>query len=846
MTINQPPSSRKAEIQSRLSALEREKQELAQELEAILIAERSTLSPQAHHPESALKTPERVYGSPATRSPLSTSDERIAFFHRLFCCREDVFPKLWVNKQTGKKGYSPACRDEWVKGICGKPVIKCGECTNRQFIRLDETVIRKHLEGTITAGTYAIRPDDTCIFLAIDFDKSSWKTDVGIIKEAARNLGIELYIERSRSGNGAHTWIFFAEPIPASSARQLGSLILTQALSQHHLLEFESYDRFFPNQDTLPKGGFGNLIVLPLQREPRKIGNSIFIDDRLEPFEDQWEFLSSIKLLSKSEVDEILRLHLPVIYSTPADETVDMALLAADATLQYIPKTDRPIFSGAVTIDLTHHLSISIENIPSALIAAFKRLGTFANPKFYELQRLRFSTWKTPRYICCAALSEDGKSMILPRGLLEQCVLVAQKHGATVSIKDHRNTYTRSPVTFSGILTPEQERACDDILAAESGVLVAAPGSGKTVMGCAIISQRQVPTLILVHRKQLAEQWKAQLLQFTDVKKKQIGMFDLIGKKRKGIVDIGMIQTVSKVKDPNYILSDYGLVIIDECHHVPAISFESVLNKISARYFLGLTATPYRKDGLEKIIHMQCGPVRHTMTETTGQSLIERSVIVRETSFTIQEGETQQTPIHQIWEQLVHDTTRLSLIARDVADALDEGRFPLILSDRRDHLELLLTEINTCVGADGTGFLLTSDLGKKKRLQILSEVLEMRRLGRHPYLLSTGSLIGEGFDLPGLCTLFLAMPLSFKGRLVQYAGRLHRESLGKTDVRIYDYVDVALGLGVTMFRKRVTAYRKMGYRIDIPPGSKVSRLIGRRYFASNNFFVAVKLPALIV
>lgn len=505
-----------------------------------------------------------------------------------------------------------------------------------------------------------------------------------------------------------------------------------------------------------------------------------------------------------------------------------MALLAADATLQYVPKTDSAIFSGAVTFDLTHHLSISIENIPTGLIAAFKRTGTFANPKFYELQRLRFSTWKTPRYICCVALSEDGKSMILPRGLLEQCVVAARKYGATITINDNRNTYPQCPVAFSGILTPEQVRAYDDILAAESGVLVAAPGSGKTVMGCAVISNRQVPTLILVHRKQLAEQRKAQLLQFTDIKKKQIGMFDLNGKKRKGIVDIGMIQTVSKVKDPNFILSDYGLVIIDECHHVPALSFESVLNKISARYFLGLTATPYRKDGLEKIIHMQCGPVRHTMTETSGQSLIERSVIVRETSFTIQEGEAQQTPLHQIWEHLVHDTTRLSLIARDVAEALEEGRFPLILSDRRDHLELLLAEINTCVGADGeTGFLLTSDLGKKKRQKIISEVIEMRRLGRHPYLLSTGSLIGEGFDLPGLCTLFLAMPLSFKGRLVQYAGRLHRESLGKTEVRIYDYVDVALGLGVTMFRKRVTAYRKMGYRIDIPPGSKISRLIGR-------------------
>ncbi|MCK9409854.1 MAG: DEAD/DEAH box helicase [Bacteroidetes bacterium] len=831
MPKDKPPVSRKIEIQSRLAALEREQQALHEELDILIAAEQAEarVSHPTPHADSPSEETEREYGTRATQSRLITSDERIAFFHKLFACREDVFPKLWENKQNGKKGYSPACKVEWVKGICEKPAVKCSECINHQFIRLDTSIIRQHLEGTITAGTYAIRTDDTCIFLAIDFDKSSWKTDVEIIKSAARKLGIELYIERSRSGNGAHLWIFFAEPIPASSARQLGSLILTHALAQHHLLGFESYDRFFPNQDTLPKGGFGNLIALPLQRECRKKGNSVFLDETLEPFDDQWEFLSTIKLLSGSEVKELLFRHLPVIYSLPIDETMDAALLAAESTLQYDSKIDKTIFSGEISFELSLHLSISIANIPSALISAFKRTATFANPKFFELQRLRFSTWNTPRYICCASLSEDGKSIVLPRGLLEQCSAAALKYGATVSINDHRKIYPHISVAFSGTLTPQQDQACKELLAAESGVLVAAPGSGKTVLGCAVITNRQVPTLILVHRKQLADQWKAQLLQFTDLKKKQIGLFDVNGKRRKGIVDIGMIQTVSKVKDRDFILSDYGLIIIDECHHVPAVSFESVINKISARYFLGLTATPYRKDGLEKIIHMQCGPIRYTMSEDVGQSLIERSVVVRETNFTVSDDDSQQPALHHIWEQLVHDTTRLSLVAHDVTDALKEGRFPLILSDRRDHLELLLAEINKFVRADGeTGFLLTSDMGKKKRLHTLSTVIEMRRLGQQPFLLSTGSLIGEGFDLPGLCTLFLAMPLSFKGRLIQYAGRLHRESKGKTDVRIYDYVDTSLGLGVTMFRKRVTTYRKMGYRLDIPPESKVSRLIGRK------------------
>lgn len=827
-----PPSpSRKAEIESRLAAIEREKQELSQELNAILSVEH-TLAPHlslAQLTDSLSTITAKVYGQSATRSPLTSPEERIAFFHKLFVCREDVFPKLWENKQNGKKGFTPACRVEWVKGVCGKPAVKCGECMNRQFMPLDKTMIRQHLEGKITAGTYAIRTDDTCIFLAIDFDKSSWQADVAIVKQSAQELGIELSIERSRSGNGAHAWIFFSEPIQARVARQLGSLILAHAIAQHHQMEFNSYDRLFPNQDTLPKGGFGNLIALPLQRGPRKVGNSVFIDDKFEAYPDQWEYLSTIKCLSNADITEILTAHTPGAFFTPADDTTDISLLAAESTLKYGPVPQRPIFTGNIDFELTNTLSVSIENIPSALISALKKTATFANPKFYELQRLRFSTWNTPRYISCAALSEDGRTMVLPRGLLEECLAIAHNHGTTITIRDRRKEYSPIAVTFSGTLQPQQEDACEALLSAESGVLVASPGAGKTVMACSIIASRKVPTLILVHRKQLAEQWKTQLLQFTDLTKKQIGVFDLKGKKRRGIVDIGMIQTASKEKGGDIILSDYGMVIIDECHHIPALSFEAVLGKISAKHFLGLTATPYRKDGLEKIIYMQCGPVRHTMTETVGQSLIDRCVIVRETEFTIHDAASSQIAIHQIWEQLVHDPPRLLLIAHDVVNVLEQGRFPLILSDRRDHLELMLCEINKAMGANSEiGFILTSDIGKKKRRQIIATVMEMRNAGKHPFLLSTGSLIGEGFDLPDLCTLFLAMPLSFKGRLIQYAGRLHRESAGKTDVRIYDYVDVGLGLGVTMFRKRVTAYKKMGYRLEVAAGSKAERHIVRK------------------
>jgi len=270
-------------------------------------------------------------------------------------------------------------------------------------------------------------------------------------------------------------------------------------------------------------------------------------------------------------------------------------------------------------------------------------------------------------------------------------------------------------------------------------------------------------------------------------------------------------------------------IIIDECHHVPAVSFESVLKRIQARHFLGLTATPYRKDGLERIITMQCGPVLHTMEETKAQSLIARQVILRETTFRMNEATSAQTANHEIWQALVTDKDRLHLVASDVITALHEGRFPLVLSDRKDHLESLLAEI-TAMQADRqtSAFLVTSDTGMRTRNRMMEEIRAMRERGESPFLLSTGSLIGEGFDLPELCTLVMAMPLSFKGRLVQYAGRLHRESAGKNDVRIYDYVDVNLGFGITMFRKRLATYKKMGYSVEVPADSPLNDMVTRK------------------
>lgn len=798
--------SRRNEIEQRIEELDLEKEKLLQEL---AILPRDTPSPSNTH----------YLGSLATTRPIITPEERIAHFTRLFKCREDVFPKFWENRTKATKGYSPACQVEWVRGICSKPKIKCTDCGNRVFIPFDETIVRRHLEGKITVGTYAIREDDTCTFLAADFDKDRWQSDVAAYRDASRRLGIESYIERSRSGHGAHAWTFFGEPIPAKVAHQLGTIILSHAIGENHRLRFESYDRFFPNQDTIPKGGFGNLIALPLQRIPRKAGNTLFVDDNFEPWPDQWDFLSKIRILSSADAFAFVNEHIQKTLAT-VQEAIDPEISQAEKLIS--SETDSITkYTGSITIGISNHIEIPMKDLPSRLIAGYKRLATFANPKFFELQRMRFSTWATPRYICCAELSDCEDRIVLPRGLFSQCIQLSNSAGAAVIVSDSRPRYKKIAVKFTGELQSSQKDAVKNLVKSESGILIAPPGAGKTVIGCALICKRRLPTLVLVHRKQLADQWKQRLLQFTNLTKKQIGIYDIKGEKRKGTVDIGMLQTLAHLNDSNELISQYGLVIVDECHRVPAATFEPVLKRIMARHYLGLTATPYRKDGLDRIITMQCGPVLHTMNESVAQMQIERHVIVRETDFRMVESQGLRSELHEIWQALISDANRIALVASDIVMSLSEGRFPLVLSDRKEHLEAINQHVAQMKdGGAATGYVITSANGKKERTRFIESARGLHAQGKPAFLLSTGSLIGEGFDLPELCTLVLAMPLSFKGRLVQYAGRLHRESEGKNNVRIYDYVDVNLGLGITMFRKRLATYRKMGYTIEMPPESK--------------------------
>ena len=769
-----------------------------------LEAHRQGLIAEMREIRSAEESPELPLG----KGTPGTNEEKIDLFLSLFGARRSVYPKLWINLKKGSKGYSPACGNEWVHGLCEKPRVKCSDCPNQNFPTLDHSAVHSHLTGRHTIGTYAIREDDSCIFLAADFDGDGWMQDIEAYRRAAEQMGISVAIERSRSGNGGHAWIFFARPVPAVLARRLGTLIVARASSFHQGMKLSTYDRFFPNQDMCPKGGFGNLIALPLQQEPRKSGHTLFLDDNFEPVSDQWVYLASLPKIDLAELQRLLETSCG--HEKDSQPTESASLNFDEAALNVIPQAvRRGDFKGTLKLVRKSQITIPLADVPTSLGAALKRLGTIANPVFYEKQRFRFSTVNIPRFIFCGEEHDD--KLVLPRGTLHDIDKLVSKAGGKVEIIDRRPTPATPDLSFIGTLTAIQNAAVDAMLEHEEGVLVAPPGAGKTVMACAAIVRRRTPTLILVHRKQLLDQWSDRLQNFIGLSKNEI---HVLGKARypDAPVALGMFPTLARSEFPEALLAKYGHVIIDECHHVPAASFEAAMKRCTARYILGLTATPNRKDGLQKILFLQCGPIRHRIDLDHSEEQ-SRTVFVREFSLGLP-AEKDRLPIHQIWEHLIQSGERNRAIASDVSSALEEQRFCALLSDRKDHLNALESLLREKWPEESV-YRIDGSTNQKLRTAILGN-LRARAAEERPFvLLATASLLGEGFDMPELNTLFLTMPISFKGRLIQYAGRLHRFSEKKKSVRIYDYVEPDHPLTAQMYRKRTTAYREMGYSIQI-------------------------------
>ncbi len=733
--------------------------------------------------------------------------EKVQLFANLFRGRDDVFARLWMSHKTGKKGFSPVCEYEWQPEICTKPAKKCTHC---KYVPLTNEALQAHLEGRHVIGIYPLRQDETCYFLTIDLDKDGWKEDAAAFLEVCKSNDVPAALERSRSGNGGHVWIFFTEPIPAVLARNMGSYLLTETMSRHHQLSMASYDRLFPNQDTMPKGGFGNLIALPLQKEARKSGNTEFLDAQFQPYADQWTYLASIRKMNLHEVQTIANEATKtnrvtgVAAFSPEEENTPWRMPPARQNI--LPNVRNQI-PPRLNVTLADQLYVEKAGLPSALLAEIKRLAAFQNPKFYEAQHQRRSTFQIPRIISCA--EEFSKHLAVPRGCLEPLRALLYPLDITIEIADERLHGVPFEVEFHGKLNVAQQNAIAQISPYDIGILVAPPGSGKTVMGIYLIVQRRLPTLVLVHRQTLLEQWRNRLAEFLNLSPEQIGYIGGGKDSRTGRIDVAMLQSLVRKSEVDPLVGEYGHVIVDECHHIPAFSVEQVLKHARARYVTGLTATPYRRDGHDPIITMQCGPVRCRIDSHDAElHAFKRRLICRETGILV--PDPRQIAYHELIDLLAGNKSRNQLIISDVTKILQEGRSPIVLSERRDHVELLRAELANHVKHL---IVLHGGKGEKERHEIQRQLAEIPE-NEARVILATGAYAGEGFDDHRLDTLLLALPISFKGKLEQYAGRILRPHSGKDEVQIYDYVDGKIPMLSGMFKKRLKAYRAMKYFQD--------------------------------
>ena len=686
-----------------------------------------------------------------------------------------------------------------------------------------DDVVRKHLQGrdiakpgrveAFVAGVYALMPDETCWFLAADFDKQSWQRDALAFLATCRGKGVPAVLERSRSGNGAHVWIFFSEPVPAVEARRLGAHLVTETMERWPDIGFDSYDRFFPSQDTMPAGGFGNLIALPLQSEPRQHGNSIFVDDELQPYEDQWAFLASVRRMNRAEVATLVEQASSVGrilgVRLPLDDDDEEPWTAPPSRR----KAEQPIVGQMperVEVVLGNQVYIDRDDLPPALVNRLIRLAAFQNPEFYAAQAMRLPTFGKPRVISCAELF--AKHIALPRGCLDAALDVLAVNGVRPEVRDERQDGTSIRTRFLGTLTSEQKTAAVTLMAHDTGVLAATTAFGKTVVAIKLIAERDRNTLILVHRQQLLDQWLLRLSAFLDIEADRIGVV-LGGKKRPtGVVDVAIIQSLVRKGEVSDLVANYGHLIVDECHHLSAVSFEAIARAAKAKYVLGLSATVTRKDGHHPIIFMQCGPIRHRVDarKQAASRPFSQRVIRQRTAFRAARQETgARASIQDLYRLLARDECRNEMIFDDVLAALEARRSPIVITERKDHLQIIADRLSRFAK---NVLVLKGGMTAKERKQA-TEALAAVPDGEERVIVATGRYLGEGFDDARLDTLFLTMPISWRGTLAQYAGRLHRLHAAKREVIIYDYVDEEEPLLAKMAAKREAGYKALGYEV---------------------------------
>lgn len=766
----------------------------------------------------------------------SPARDKLELFRNLFTGRKDVHAHGYRRKDGGI-GYTPACANEWKPGICPKANhhrIKCAECRSRTFLELNDAAIIAHFKGSDdrlrdVIGQYVLDKDCNTNVLVIDFDKADWKEATNAIRLVVKNHGINAAVERSRSGNGAHIWFFFLEPINAKTARDFGSCLIAEAAALNKTITFEAFDRMIPAQSTIPEGGFGNLIALPFQGKAQREGNSVFVDERFEPFPDQWLYLSQIQLISRATVDRLIEdtKNKPLGIATAA--ATNKTRRNVQKPRKRLPLTPRD-FPSNLLVTQADMLYIPEKSLSPAAQMEIRRLATFANPEFFRAQSMHQSVFGKPRLIDLSEL-RDGR-VAIPRGCKAQLEQLIQEAHVTAHYSDERSTGNPIEMAFKGTLHPEQQIAADQMLEYEDGIMSAPTGFGKTVIGAYLIAAIGLPTLVIVPKTALIAQWKSQLERFLDItdnrepvrtpkgriSKRQPPLIGQIGGGKTAIsrlIDIASFQSLSG-KDPQTgeslakeFVRDYSLIICDECHHAAAPQLELVLKSAPAKYVYGLSATPERSDGLTRALSMLCGPVRYVVDPKTQaiQQGIQRIVRPRFTGIRLPTYGPGAS-FNQILDLLCVHAARNEAIIEDALEAASNGRHPLVLSKRKKHAEELCRLLQS---RGHEPILLTGEIDAKERKAILKSLPSFEH--DHRIIVATESLLGEGFDLSYLDTLLIATPISWDGSITQQAGRLHRSHEGKQRVEIFDYVDLSIPMFARMYQKRLKTYAKLGYEV---------------------------------